>query len=74
MDVFDPKWMLLTISDINRTERELPTSIVNKPGQVLEIVIQYDYQETGLLRTVVVTWEEETRGPRALPLSLPVLG
>jgi hypothetical protein len=72
IDISEQKYILLTVSEENRTERELVSTFTNKVLLPLEMVINYDYQETGLVRTVVFTLEEYTRGNPAQGIHLGI--
>ena len=58
-------WVRLTITGADHPERELPTSFTDQRGIVHEMTIQYDYTDTGLLRTCTFQWEMETSGQPA---------
>jgi len=61
-DISRMQWVKLTISGSNITERELAATFNNKRGICHEMSIQYDYTDTGLVRTATFTWEMETWG------------
>lgn len=56
------QWIAVTISSANSTEREAPTRFTNQKGLAHEMTVQYEYTDTGLIRTATFNWEIETIG------------
>jgi hypothetical protein len=69
-DLSLPYWFKLTISEDNLTERELPTAFDEQRGLIMAMGINYDYQPTGLIRTVSLEWEMETSGRPGVEITL----
>jgi hypothetical protein len=69
VDVGEAKWLHLTIGDGLHPIREA-TGFSQLRGVVTELNIQYDYTDTGLTRTITITWEMETSGYPAIEVTL----
>jgi hypothetical protein len=69
VDVAEAKWLNLTISDENHPVRDT-TGHPQLRGVVTEMGTEYEYADTGLLRTVTLHWEMETSGFPAQTVTL----
>jgi len=69
VDPAEAKWLNLTIADVNHPIREA-TGFTNLRGTLLDMSINYQYGETGLIRMVTLHWEMETRGFPAKTVTL----